>query len=52
MPLFHVTPPSIGPASVIVGNLVQGNRLAAAYGRDIGGLEEDEGMGRRYQVLG
>ena len=26
----------VGPASVIVGNLVQGNRLAAASGRDIG----------------
>ena len=36
--------------AVIVGNLVQGNRLAAAYGRDIGGLEEDDGVGRRYQV--
>ncbi len=35
---------------MIVGNLVQGNRLAAAYGRDIGGLEEDDGGGRRYQV--
>merc|ERR550539_1600913 len=33
----------VGPASVIVGNLVQGNRLAAASGRDIGGLEDDTG---------
>ena len=32
-----------GPASVIVGNLVQGNRLAAARGRDIGGLEDEMG---------
>ena len=37
--------PDVGPASVIVGNLVQGNRLAAAKGRDIGGLEEDSPMG-------
>jgi hypothetical protein len=42
---------------VIVGNLVQGNRLAAAYGRDIGGLEEEDSMGpggggsRRYQFI-
>lgn len=27
---------SVGPASVMVGNLVQGNRLAAAQGRDLG----------------
>ena len=39
--------PDVGPASVIVGNLVQGNRLAAAYGRDIGGLEEESETGRR-----
>ena len=44
----------VGPASVIVGNLVQGNRLAAAYGRDIGGLEEDDGGGvggRRHHFI-
>nr|CAH7714689.1 unnamed protein product [Callosobruchus chinensis] len=34
----------VGPASVIVGNLVQGNRLASAQGREIGGLVE-EGAG-------
>ncbi|XP_044766801.1 disco-interacting protein 2 isoform X3 [Coccinella septempunctata] len=32
----------VGPASVIVGNLVQGNRLACAQGRDVGGLEEED----------
>ena len=32
-----------GPASVIVGNLVQGNRLAAARGRDVGSLEDEMG---------
>ena len=42
--------PDVGPASVIVGNLVQGNRLAAARGRDVGGLEE-ETEGRRYQFI-
>ena len=42
-----------GPASVIVGNLVQGNRLASAAGRDIGGLEEEtsECGGRRYNYI-
>lgn len=38
---------------MIVGNLVQGNRLAAACGRNIGGLEEEDGggLGRRYQFI-
>ena len=31
-----------GPASVMVGNLVQGNRLAAAQGRDIGLGDDNE----------
>lgn len=31
----------VGPASVIVGNLVQGNRLASAQGRDMGIIDED-----------
>ena len=31
----------IGPASVMVGNIVQGNRLATACGRDLGPLDED-----------
>jgi len=33
---------SVGPASVMVGNLVQGNRLAVAQGRDIGIAEDTE----------
>jgi len=43
----------LGPASVIVGNLVQGNRLASATGRDVGGLEEETSDcgGRRYQYI-
>lgn len=32
----------MGPASVMVGNLVQGNRLAVAHGRDIGFSEDNE----------
>jgi len=31
----------VGPASVMVGNIVQGNRLASAQGRDMGVLDED-----------
>lgn len=31
----------VGPASVMVGNIVQGNRLASAQGREIGMLDED-----------
>nr|XP_022914751.1 disco-interacting protein 2 homolog A isoform X2 [Onthophagus taurus] len=32
----------VGPASVIVGNLVQGNRLASAQGRDMGLSWDDD----------
>jgi hypothetical protein len=34
--------PDVGPASVMVGNIVQGNRLASAQGRDMG-MADDEG---------
>jgi hypothetical protein len=37
-----LTDASVGPASVMVGNLVQGNRLAAAQGRDIGLADDNE----------
>lgn len=37
-----VTDSSVGPASVMVGNLVQGNRLAIAQGRDIGLADDAE----------
>lgn len=37
-----VTDVTVGPASVMVGNLVQGNRLAAAQGRDIGLADDNE----------
>ncbi|XP_025836828.1 disco-interacting protein 2 [Agrilus planipennis] len=39
----------VGPASVIVGNLVQGNRLASAQGRDLGVLDEDGDTTKRQQ---
>ncbi|KAI1286480.1 Disco-interacting protein 2 [Halotydeus destructor] len=48
--------PEIGPASVMVGNIVQGNRLAVAQGREVGQtLSEDSDMsdfGRKYQFIG
>lgn len=37
-----ITDTSVGPASVMVGNLVQGNRLAIAQGRDLGLSEDNE----------
>ncbi|XP_054731793.1 disco-interacting protein 2 isoform X1 [Anastrepha obliqua] len=43
-----ITDTSVGPASVMVGNLVQGNRLAIAQGRDIGLSEENE---RKHQLI-
>lgn len=36
----------VGPASVMVGNLVQGNRLASAQGREMGLMDNDDGMRR------
>ncbi|XP_055693474.1 disco-interacting protein 2 isoform X2 [Lutzomyia longipalpis] len=43
-----VTDTSVGPASVMVGNLVQGNRLAVAQGRDIGLSDDNE---RKHQLI-
>lgn len=40
----------IGPASVMVGNIVQGVRLAVAQGRDIGSLDE-EGEFRKQNFI-
>lgn len=37
-----ITETSVGPASVMVGNLVQGNRLAIAQGRDVGFSDDTE----------
>lgn len=41
----------IGPASVMVGNIVQGNRLASAQGRDIGLVDDDSDSSRKYQFI-
>lgn len=37
----------VGPASVIVGNLVQGNRLASAQGRDMGTFDDDSDSSKK-----
>lgn len=43
--------PDISPASVMVGNMVQGVRLASAQGREIGTLEEESDSSRKYQFI-
>ncbi|XP_016844356.1 disco-interacting protein 2 homolog A isoform X3 [Nasonia vitripennis] len=43
--------PHVGPASVMVGNIVQGNRLASAQGRDMGVLDEDSDNAKKYQFI-
>lgn len=35
-------PAEIGPASVMVGNLVSGKRIAQASGRDLGQIEDND----------
>jgi hypothetical protein len=41
----------VGPASVMVGNIVQGNRLASAQGRDLGVVDEDSDTAKKYQFI-
>ncbi|XP_067013822.1 disco-interacting protein 2 isoform X4 [Anabrus simplex] len=41
----------VGPASVMVGNIVQGNRLASAQGRDMGIVDEESDTARKYQFI-
>jgi hypothetical protein len=43
----------VGPASVMVGTIVQGNRLATAQGRDIGiiDMESDSNKTVRVNVM-
>lgn len=40
--LFFSFFPEIGPASVMVGNLVSGKRIAQASGRDLGQIEDND----------
>lgn len=39
---WHRFFPEIGPASVMVGNLVSGKRIAQASGRDLGQIEDND----------
>lgn len=41
----------VGPASVMVGNIVQGNRLASAQGRDLGVLDEDSDNAKKVIII-
>ncbi|KAJ8359038.1 hypothetical protein SKAU_G00155630 [Synaphobranchus kaupii] len=43
-------PVGVGPASIMVGNLVAGKRIAQAAGRELG-LIEDQEMVRKHQYL-
>ncbi|XP_051780981.1 disco-interacting protein 2 homolog B-A isoform X2 [Erpetoichthys calabaricus] len=43
-------PVGVGPASIMVGNLVAGKRIAQASGRDLG-LSEDQDLVKKYQFL-
>lgn len=43
--------PEVGPASVMVGNMVQGVRLASAQGRDVGVVDDDSDTARKYQFI-
>lgn len=40
--MSHCFFPEIGPASVMVGNLVSGKRIAQASGRDLGQIEDND----------
>ncbi|XP_029450845.1 disco-interacting protein 2 homolog B isoform X4 [Rhinatrema bivittatum] len=42
--------PGVGPASVMVGNLVAGKRIAQAAGRDLGQIEEND-LVKKHQYL-
>lgn len=44
-------PAEIGPASVMVGNLVSGKRIAQASGRDLGQIEDND-QARKVCVCG
>lgn len=48
---FLFPPAEIGPASVMVGNLVSGKRIAQASGRDLGQIEDND-QARKVCVRG
>lgn len=47
LPASAVSVSDVGPASVMVGNIVQGNRLASAQGRDMGVVDEESDSARK-----
>lgn len=47
LPKPRTKPGDIGPASVMMGNLVAGSRIAGASGREIGSLDEESDAGRK-----
>lgn len=42
LPLFLPLAVGVGPASVVLGNLVAGKRIAQAAGRDLGMIEDQD----------
>ncbi|XP_071791517.1 disco-interacting protein 2 homolog C-like [Asterias amurensis] len=51
LPKPRTKPGDIGPASVMMGNLVAGSRIAGAAGREIGTLDDESDAGKKYQFL-
>ncbi|XP_077861630.1 disco-interacting protein 2 homolog C-like, partial [Saccoglossus kowalevskii] len=51
LPKPRIKPAEVGPASVMMGNLVSGTRIAGASGREIGMIDEDSDTARKYQFL-
>ncbi|XP_043215224.1 disco-interacting protein 2-like isoform X2 [Amphibalanus amphitrite] len=41
----------VGPASVMLGNIVQGNRLATAQGRDLGTADDENDTTKKHQFI-
>uniref|UniRef100_A0A096P363 Disco interacting C n=1 Tax=Papio anubis TaxID=9555 RepID=A0A096P363_PAPAN len=50
LPKTRQKQPEIGPASVMVGNLVSGKRIAQASGRDLGQIEDND-QARKFLFL-
>ncbi|XP_054750065.1 disco-interacting protein 2 homolog C-like isoform X1 [Lytechinus pictus] len=51
LPKPRIKPTDVGPASVMMGNLVAGSRIAGASGREIGTWDEDTETSRKNQFL-
>ena len=42
----------VGPASVMLGNIVQGNRLVTAQGRDLGTADDENDTTKKVSEIG